>query len=212
MAASYWLGFLQIILTSHHLGGDRQTIEVKMREFCQSKNVKEAYHDKIFIFLSENCNFYDQQVTLEREEKIFRFLPTNSKLEFKLKGKDKKRMFVHWIFEHLEDEDRFIETGEQDEDARKILFIFDFPSTLRRAMGPGSISLSKEARKRNLESFKSTLQCLAGNRRNAIEFIEFKLKSRRLNNLDRRPLSHLIRTNIEEYKRSLEAAAVDDEN
>ena len=211
LAASYWFGFLQILLRSEDVRENRQTIDVKMREFCQSENLTGTHHDKIFLFISENCNFYDDQETFEKEERIFRFSPKNSELSFKMKGKDKKKMSVHWIFENQSDEQKFIQTAEIDENSRKIFFIFDFPSTLKRALGPGACLVSAEDRKRNLKYFKNTLQCLAGNRGNALEFIDFKLKSRKMPNLHRRPLSDLVRTKIEEQRTRVSLESVSDD-
>ena len=138
---------------------------------------------------------------MESEERIFKF---NHELDFSLRGKDSKSMSVYWIYEdqHIEDEvfhvkdvaRRRKKMEEMDEKVKKILFTWDFPTIIKRAMGPGSCFTSSNCRgdrEKNIRSFKETIELLSGPASVAIEFLEIERKARRTE-----PLSTLIRSRI----------------
>ena len=179
------------------------TIGAKISQFCQKWHFEGAWHDKLLIILPKNCKFYDDQALLENEERMFKF---NHDLDFALKGKDPKSMSLYWIYEdqQVEDEifhvknvaERTKKMAEMDEKVKKILFIWDFPSIIRRAMGPGSCFAPSDCRgdrEKNIRSFKETIELLSGPASGAIEFLEIERRSRRTE-----PLSTLIRSRIKD--------------
>jgi len=172
-----------------------------MTEFSDKAQFRGLCHHKLFIILPRNCKFYDDHTLLENEERMFKF---NQELDFTLRGLDPKRMSLYWIYEdqHIEDEvfhvndlaERRKKIAEMDEKVKKILFIWDFPSIIRRAMGPGSCftsSYCRGDREKNIRSFKETIQLLSGPASVAIEFLDIERRSRRTE-----PLSALIRRRI----------------
>ena len=202
LAANYYNGFLQVLL--HSELGDYEytnTIQAKMAEFCQKVQFEGAWYDKILIILPKNCKFYDNQTMLENEERMFKF---NYELEFILRGKDPKSLSLYWIYEdqQIENEifhakdvaERKKKMAEMDQKVKKILFIWDFPSIIRRALGPGSYFSSSDCRgdrEKTMRSFKETLRLLSGKASVAVEFLEIDRRPRRTE-----PLSKLIRSRI----------------
>ena len=138
---------------------------------------------------------------LENKERMFKF---NHELDFSLRGKDTKKMSLYWIYKDQEIEDEIFNAkdvaertnkmAQMDEKVKKILFIWDFPSIIRRAMGPGSCFAPSDCRgdrEKNMRSFKETIETLSGPANVAIEFLEIERRSRRAE-----PLSALIRSRI----------------
>ena len=179
------------------------TIEAKISEFCQDIHLEGGWqwHHKMFIILPRNCKFYDDPTLLENEERIFKF---NQELDFTLRGLDPKSMSLYWIYEdqHREDEvfhvkdvaERRQKMAQMDQKVQKILFIWDFPSIIMRAMGPGSCftsSYCRRDREKNIRTFKETIELLSGPASVALDFLEIERRSRRSE-----PLSTLIRSRI----------------
>ena len=207
LAANYYHGFLQVLLHCE-LGDESQadyeytnTIEAKISQFCQKWHFEGAWHDKILIILTKNCKFYEDQALLENKERMFKF---NHELDFSLRGKDTKKMSLYWIYKDQEIEDEIFNAkdlaertnkmAQMDEKVKKILFIWDFPSIIRRALGPGSYFSSSDCRgdrEKTMRSFKETLRLLSGKASVALEFLEIDRRSRR-----NEPLSTLIRSRI----------------
>ena len=154
----------------------------------------------MFIVLPRNCKFYADKNQLEDAERIFKF--SNHELSFKLRGKEPKRICLYWIYQDQQVEDEIFQVQdaaerrkkmtEMDEKVKKILFLWDFPTILGRAMGPGTcFSDWRTDRERNIKTFMETIQLLSGPASVAIQFLEIERRSRR-----REPLSTSIRRRI----------------
>jgi len=199
LAANYFHGFLQVLLHCELVVYEYvNTIEAKMTEFCQNIHYEGARHDKMFIILPRTCKFYADKDLLEDEERIFKF--SNHELSFNLRGKDPKRICLYWICEDKQVEDEIFQckdreerrkkVSEMDEKVKKILFVWDFPTILMRAMGPGT---GRADRARNIRTFKETIQVLSGPANIAIQFLEIAPRQRRTE-----PLSTVIRSMIKQ--------------
>jgi len=203
LATNYWFGFLRVLVQSeddqsdNSMDDDRVSVSgvglrQKLREYVTNRmgvGGDHEYFDKIILLLPNSCEF--QPETLQQVEHIYKGLPKgntlNSDVKFKYKEMTKSQT-VHWIYKDKEDEQQH---PNVDEDASKIFFVFDFPTILRSAMGPGTDqNWSEETRKGNISSFKRTLQsltCSVGKTR-SLSFMDYKSDFE-----ERQPLSFLLR-------------------
>jgi len=226
IATNYWFGFLKILLHS----SEDNHIRTKIENYC-FKNSYTNYesYGKIILFLQHDCNFNHDSNKMESEQ-IYKCLPEsqvclqktcNHDIEFRY-GAQRKTMTVYWIYKDKEN---------QGPDGSRIFFLYDPVTNLRTAMGPGTEEptanhrpvfrsrdqaqpikgeeWSEKARRRNLQSFRETLDKLSGNLNRSFVYLEFKALT---DATWRPPLSQLVRDKIMQNYLEIDSGMSSDEN
>lgn len=225
IATNYWFGFLKILLQS----SEDNHIRTKIENYCYKNTyTNHETYGKIILFLQNDCNFSHDSKKMESEQ-IYKCLPEsqaclqgtcNHDIEFR-SGVQRKTMTVYWIYKDKEN---------QDPSSPRIFFLYDPVTNLRTAMGPETVepanqrpvSKSREqsqpirgtewsdrGRRRNIQSFRETLDRLSGNMNRSFVYLEFNA----LTDTTWRPsLSELVRDKIMENHFEIDSGMSSDEN
>lgn len=207
IATNYWFGFLKVLLQSSDDNDNH--IKTKIENYCDeiAYTTHECY-GKVILFLQNDCNFNYDSERMESEQ-IYKCLPEsqscfqgtcNHDIEFRL-GAQRKTMTVYWIYRDRE---------SQDSSSVRIFFLYDPVTNLRTAMSPeAGWAWSDQGRRRNIQSFKETLDSLSGNISRSFVYLEFDALT---DTPKRHPLSELVRRKIQQNYLDVDSGMSSDEN
>ncbi|XP_023337985.1 uncharacterized protein LOC111708755 [Eurytemora carolleeae] len=213
LAVNYWDSFLNYILKEDLSWRLAEEFGNDLDEYLTKKGIVDGIQGlhltcchQLVILLPLSCDKCDKT----SQEGLFAMseLPTDyfhtepsSRIKFRTReGQADITLSLSWIYQQTADEEIYRVTGMHVNEAEKIYFLSDFPSTLYSSFGPNkcrnrkdgkTLNWSEKDRKLNLDLFQSTINCLAKKQN-----INNKLMFCSYSGDDGRPASYHIRQSI----------------